>query len=111
MLNLDSLYGRDEMDDGYGLSMPVGPLQRAPARADRRMLVAGARPGSKTDVRRRPRARHADGLDHDRVRHALGGPSPYNHGKIPFVPYWGYRDKTTGQPYSVIKRLLDRQDA
>lgn len=39
------------------------------------------------------------------------GWSPYKHGKIPFVPYWAYCDKTTGLPYGPIKRLLDRQDA
>jgi hypothetical protein len=37
--------------------------------------------------------------------------SPYKHDRIPFVPYWGYADKTTGLPYSPIRRQRDRQDA
>lgn len=37
--------------------------------------------------------------------------SPYKHDQIPFVPSWGYADKTTGLPYSPIRRYRDRQDA
>jgi hypothetical protein len=39
------------------------------------------------------------------------GWSPYKHDRIPFVPYWAFADKTTGLPYSLIKRLIPRQDA
>lgn len=111
MLNLDSLYGRDEMDDGYGLSMPSDLFN-----VRQRVLivecwslepVAGSNSMSVDDpVRVMPMVSIMTEFDT-----LWEGPSPYNHGKIPFVPYWGYRDKTTGQPYSIIKRLLDRQDA
>jgi hypothetical protein len=37
--------------------------------------------------------------------------SPYKHDQIPFVPSWAYADKTTGLPYSPIRRYRDRQDA
>jgi hypothetical protein len=37
--------------------------------------------------------------------------SPYKHNRFHFIPLWGYRNKTTGMPYSPIKRMLDKQDA
>jgi len=39
------------------------------------------------------------------------GWSPYDHDQIPFVPSWAFADKTTGLPYSLIRRLIPRQDA
>lgn len=36
--------------------------------------------------------------------------SPYQHGRIPFITYWAYRNKETGMPYSPIRRHLDKQE-
>lgn len=36
--------------------------------------------------------------------------SPYNHGRFPFVPIWGYRKKKDGTQYGVVRNLRDIQD-
>lgn len=38
------------------------------------------------------------------------GKSPYEHGRIPFVPVWCYRRKRDNMPYGVIRSLRDPQD-
>jgi hypothetical protein len=37
--------------------------------------------------------------------------SPYKHNRIPYVPLWAYREKSTGLPYSPVRRLMDKQVA
>lgn len=37
-------------------------------------------------------------------------PSPYNHGKFPYVPFFGYREDTTGAPYGLIRSMVGPQD-
>lgn len=46
--------------------------------------------------------------EHDTL---IEGWSPYKHNEFPFVPYWCYREKRTGLPYSPIRRALDKQKA
>lgn len=36
-------------------------------------------------------------------------PSPYRHNKFPFTPIWGKRKASTGQPYGLIRGLIDLQ--
>ena len=36
--------------------------------------------------------------------------SPYNHGRFPFVPIWGYRKKRNNAQYGVVRNLRDIQD-
>lgn len=36
--------------------------------------------------------------------------SPYNHGRFPFVPIWGYRRKKDGTQYGAVRNLRDIQD-
>lgn len=38
------------------------------------------------------------------------GPSPYKHGRIPFVPIWCYRRTRDNAPYGQIRTLRDPQD-
>lgn len=38
------------------------------------------------------------------------GPSPYNHGRFPFVPIWAYRRGRDNAPYSPIRGMRDAQD-
>jgi hypothetical protein len=38
-------------------------------------------------------------------------PSPYRHNKFPFVPYWCYRRKKDGAPYSPVRPVRGPQDA
>lgn len=38
------------------------------------------------------------------------GKSPYNHGKIPFIPVWCYRRKRDNAPYGKVRSLRDPQD-
>lgn len=38
------------------------------------------------------------------------GKSPYNHGRIPFVPIWCYRRARDNAPYGAIRNLRDPQD-
>lgn len=40
----------------------------------------------------------------------LEGWSPYKHDEFPFVPYWAYRERRTGLPYSPVRRAMDKQD-
>lgn len=37
--------------------------------------------------------------------------SPFKHDRFPFVPYWAYRNKRTGLPYSPICQLMGPQEA
>lgn len=39
------------------------------------------------------------------------GPSPYNHGRFPYVPFWGFREDNTGIPYGFVRRMKYNQDA
>jgi len=41
----------------------------------------------------------------------LTGPSPYRHNKFPFVPYWAYRRKRDGAPYSPIRPVRGPQES
>jgi len=38
------------------------------------------------------------------------GPSPFRHGKLPFVPIWCYRRSRDNAPYGVIRQVRDPQD-
>lgn len=38
------------------------------------------------------------------------GPSPFRHGKFPFVPIWCYRRQRDNAPYGPIRQLRDPQD-
>jgi hypothetical protein len=38
-------------------------------------------------------------------------PSPYSHGKLPYVPFFGLADDATGMPYGLIRRMISTQDA
>lgn len=38
------------------------------------------------------------------------GKSPYDHGRLPFVPVWCYRRKRDNAPYGMIRTLRDPQD-
>ena len=37
-------------------------------------------------------------------------PSPHPHNTFPYVPFWGFREDTTGIPYGLIRRMLSAQD-
>lgn len=39
------------------------------------------------------------------------GPSPYNHGHFPYVPFWGFREDATGVPYGYVRGMIFPQDA
>lgn len=39
------------------------------------------------------------------------GPSPYLHGRFPFVPLWAYRRTLDNAPYSPIRVMRDSQDS
>ena len=39
------------------------------------------------------------------------GPSPYTHGRFPFVPVWAYRRSLDNAPYSPIRVMRDSQDS
>lgn len=39
------------------------------------------------------------------------GPSPYNHGHFPYVPFWGFREDSTGVPYGYVRGMIFPQDA
>jgi hypothetical protein len=111
MLNLEALYGQTDDENTERMMAPQGVFNVR----ERVLLVecwslepfAGPNGFSVDDpVRLRPLVSVM--TEYDTLAECW---SPYQHGKIPFVPYWGYMDKTTGLPYSPIKRLLDRQDA
>jgi hypothetical protein len=38
------------------------------------------------------------------------GPSPYRHGRFPFVPIWCYRRQRDNAPYGAIRQIRDPQD-
>jgi hypothetical protein len=112
MLDLDSIMGRLESD--AGAAMPSDMFN-----ARQRVLLVecwSLEPYQELDEYGTP------SLDAPcRLRPAVSimtefdtiweGWSPYDHDQIPFVPYWAYADKTTGLPYSLIHRLIPRQDA
>jgi len=39
------------------------------------------------------------------------GPSPYRHGRFPFVPVWAYRRQRDNAPYSPVRVMRDSQDS
>lgn len=39
------------------------------------------------------------------------GPTPYPHNSFPYVPFWGFREDTTGIPYGLVRRMKYNQDA
>ena len=39
------------------------------------------------------------------------GPSPYNHTHFPYVPFWGFREDSTGIPYGYIRDMKYPQDS
>ena len=44
------------------------------------------------------------------TRHALWfSPSPYRHNRFPFSPMWCYRKSSTGEPYGVVRNMVDAQ--
>ena len=38
------------------------------------------------------------------------GPSPYHHGRFPFIPIWCYRRQRDNAPYGPIRQMRDPQD-
>lgn len=36
--------------------------------------------------------------------------SPYSHRHFPYVPFWGYREGSSGVPYGVIRAMMSPQD-
>ncbi len=38
------------------------------------------------------------------------GPTPYKHGRFPFVPVWAYRRARDNAPYSPVRNIRDPQD-
>lgn len=41
----------------------------------------------------------------------LEADSPFNHDRFPFIPYWAYRKRRTGLPYSPILPLMGPQES
>lgn len=39
------------------------------------------------------------------------GPSPYAHRCFPYVPFWGFREDTTGVPYGYVRGMKYAQDS
>lgn len=39
------------------------------------------------------------------------GPSPYAHRQFPYVPFWGFREDTTGVPYGFVRAMKYAQDS
>ena len=39
------------------------------------------------------------------------GPSPYAHRHFPYVPFWGFREDTTGVPYGYVRGMKYAQDS
>lgn len=37
-------------------------------------------------------------------------PTPYAHRHFPYVPFWGYREGTTGVPYGMVRAMMSPQD-
>ena len=37
-------------------------------------------------------------------------PSPYKHGLFPYVPFFGYREDSTGFPYGLVRSMISPQD-
>lgn len=37
-------------------------------------------------------------------------PTPYKHGRFPYIPFWGFREDLTGIPYGLIRRMRSPQD-
>lgn len=37
-------------------------------------------------------------------------PSPYRHGKFPYVPFWGKKEDRTGVPFGLIRGMIYMQD-
>lgn len=38
-------------------------------------------------------------------------PSPYSHSHFPYVPFWGFREDTTGVPYGYVRGMIYPQDS
>lgn len=38
------------------------------------------------------------------------GPSPYAHNRFPYVPFWGFREDSSGAPYGIIRSMVSPQD-
>ncbi|WP_347455687.1 hypothetical protein [Acinetobacter thermotolerans] len=39
------------------------------------------------------------------------GPTPYSHHYFPYVPFWGFREDSTGTPYGFVRRMKYNQDS
>ena len=39
------------------------------------------------------------------------GPSPYPHRDFPYVPFWGFREDSTGVPYGYVRSMIYPQDS
>lgn len=39
------------------------------------------------------------------------GPSPYSHRHFPYVPFWGFREDSTGLPYGYVRGMKYAQDS
>ncbi len=39
------------------------------------------------------------------------GPSPYSHRHFPYVPFWGFKEDSTGVPYGYVRGMIFPQDS
>ena len=39
------------------------------------------------------------------------GPTPYSHPHFPYVPFWGFREDSTGVPYGYVRGMVYQQDS
>ena len=39
------------------------------------------------------------------------GPTPYTHRDFPYVPFWGFREDSTGVPYGYVRSMIYPQDS
>ncbi|MEN6536665.1 MAG: hypothetical protein ABFD89_23620 [Bryobacteraceae bacterium] len=55
-----------------------------------------------------PRVRRSYWLGPHRL---FDGPSPYSHRDFPYVPFWGFREDSTGVPYGYVRGMIYPQDS
>lgn len=76
-------------------------------RENPRHMLAIAQGAMKPTLATFPRLRQAIFIGPQRV---IDRPSPMPHRKIPYVPFFGYREDLTGAPYGLIRGMLSSQD-
>lgn len=115
VMDLQSLFGGANAEDSMGWPSPMPNLYNA----RERVLLLEC--WSMEPVRQAPNGQPGGLNDPLRLRPYVSimtefdtlweGWSPYKHDRYPFVPYWAYREKRTGLPYSPVRRAMDKQDA